>query len=56
MSARERTRQEGLVGTLTGDEVAAAAMMRLRRAVLMTPAGPIEIIAGQKVSVGFARE
>lgn len=40
----------------SGDEVTTAAMMRLRRAVLMTPAGPIEIVAGQKVSVGFARE
>lgn len=40
----------------SGEEVLSAAMLRLRRAVIMTPAGPIEIVAGQKVAVGVTRE
>lgn len=37
------------------DEEDRAAMIRLTRAVLPTPAGPIEVIAGQKVAVELVR-
>lgn len=38
------------------DEIERAIMLRLQRALVMTPAGPIEIVAGQRVAVGLTRE
>jgi hypothetical protein len=40
----------------SSDEVERAGMLRLQRAVLKTPAGPIEVVAGQRVAVGLTRE
>jgi hypothetical protein len=38
------------------DELERAVMLRLQRALVMTPTGPIEIVAGQRVEVGLTRE